>query len=153
MNIKKLAILVEGKTGLPVGPIQLPRPSDVLYCHPNPDGQRKTCGNCGLWAEMDNRCLLMGTEVEVTSDMVCGYHVDGEPVLYATTLGGQKMVEPELAGLIRAPEGGTSCDRCRYYDPRTDDTGLCRGVYVEGKPAPVEARGCCARWVEREPVG
>jgi hypothetical protein len=150
VDVRKLAILVEGKTGLSVGPIQLPRPSDVLYAHPNKDGTRKQCANCALWAEMDNRCLLMGAEIEVQSDQVCGYHVNGDPVLYVTTLGGFKLVEPDLAGLMLAPEGGTSCDRCRYYDPRTDDAGLCRGVFSEGKPAPVEALGCCARWVQRE---
>lgn len=150
MDVKKLAILVEGKTGLAVGPVPLPRPSDVLYCGPNRDGTRKQCANCGLWAEMDERCLLMGTEIEVRGTMVCGYHANGTPVLYATTLGGQVMVEPTTAGLIEGPEGGTSCDRCRYYDPRTDQGGFCRAVNVDGRPAPVQALGCCARWVQRE---
>ncbi len=144
----QLAILVEGKTGLPVGPVPLPRPSDVLYCPPNADGTRKKCGNCALWAESDEKCLLMGTEVSVTGDMVCGYHVNGEPQLYVSTLGGKAMVTPELAGLIRTNDGaGTSCDMCQYYDPRTDKDGLCKAVYDQGKPAKVQPLGCCARWV------
>jgi hypothetical protein len=146
---EQLLVLVDGLPGSTLSPAPLPSPSDALYCVPNADGTRKLCGNCGLWAEMDSRCLLFGIEKEVTREQVCGYHVYGEPVLYGTTLGGQKMVEPELAGLITAPDGGTSCDRCVFYDPRTNDAGVCRGVSQDGEPANVQALGCCARWLPR----
>jgi hypothetical protein len=127
-----------------------PSPSDVLYARPNADKSRKMCLNCGLWAEQDKVCLLLGTEIPVGGEMVCGYHCYGEPKLYGTTLGGQAMADPDLTGLITAPPGGTSCDRCKYYDPKSDQAGTCRAVQVGGQPAPVEPLGCCARWVIRD---
>jgi len=149
MDPKKLAVLVEDRSGQPsAGPVPLPVPSDVLY-EPAVLGKRgKLCANCGLWAEQDSRCLLMGPDVEVLGTMVCGYHVPGEPQLYASALGWQTMVDPSLAGLIKAPDGGTACFQCKNYQGLTDDSGRCRAVQFGGKPAPVDALGCCSRWAQ-----
>ena len=169
---KKLLVLVEDRTGRPsAGPVPLPTKSDVLY-EPSTqplvslrarapyDGTRplgtptrptgsvgKRCDNCRLWAEREERCLLMGRDVEVLASNVCGYHVAGDPQLYVTALSGEGTLAPELAGLIEAPSRGTTCDGCSYYDPRGADVGLCRAVAGDdGRAARVDALGCCARW-------
>ena len=125
-----------------------PRPADVLYVHPNPDGSRKRCGNCLLWCRTD-QCTIHDAQIEVTQSMVCGYHVYGQPTPQREERG-QDPVDPDISGLTIAPGDGTSCDTCRWYEARVAG-GLCRAVVdpVSGESARVEALGCCARW---EPV-
>lgn len=148
---KKLVVLVEDRMGRPsAGPVPLPSPSDVVYEPAVFKSIGKNCGNCRLWAEMDERCLLFPRDVPVNANMVCGYHVDGDPQLYVTALSGTGTTDPKLAGLITAPQGGTSCGRCRYYNPQTEAEGACRAVQKAGQPAKVEARGCCSRWAPSE---
>lgn len=151
MDARKLVVLVEEKTGVPsVGPVALPTLSDVLYEPPGELGGKR-CANCRLWAERDERCTIIDQLVPVTYDMVCGYHVDGEPQMYATALTGTAKLSAELAGLQCAPPRGTSCSGCRYYEALDANLGVCRAVASErGGCARVDALGCCSRW--RAPV-
>lgn len=169
----KLVVFVEEKTGEPsCGPVPLPTPSDVCYepCHQplvslkarapfngtKPLGTKprvtgsvgKRCDNCRLFAEREDRCLIIGREVVVLPNYVCSYHVDGEPQLYVTALSGTPYLTAELAGLLtEPPPRGTTCDACTYYEPQTDDGGTCRAVATpDGELAQVDALGCCARW-------
>jgi hypothetical protein len=120
---------------------ELPQLWGVLYAEPNHNGERKTCGNCKL-AVNSAAGMMAGTPVSrctilpsrISPEMVCGYHVP------------QEGADPELAGLETTP-GGTSCDKCRFYQPGTDQEGTCEAVEGEdGGPAHVQAMGCCARW-------
>lgn len=142
-----LAVLVGQRTGQRPPPVSYPGPSGVLYAPPNDDGSRKNCGNCSLWAERDMQCLIHSPDVEVGPDMVCGYHVFGEPQMFGSAIIRPTGIAPELSGLESVP-GGTSCDECRFFD-----SGMCNGVgdpSTGQPPTPVEPLGCCARW-EREP--
>lgn len=144
---KKLAVFVEmgDPLGASVPLVEMPSPSDVLYergCGP----MGKSCGNCALYAEQSQRCLLFGMGTHIAPEMVCGYHASGEPQLYGTMLGGKMFVDPALAGLELAPDGGTACRNCRHYCGIDNYSGTCGAVFVAGTPAPVEAGGCCARW-------
>lgn len=122
----------------------LPQLWGVLYAGPNGNGERKSCSNCMFFSQGSSPAgALLGTKatncqvlpVRVTPDQVCGYHVPA----------GEKA-DPDLAGLEKVP-GGTSCDRCRYYNPETDTSGHCEAVEGEdGGPAAVEGLGCCGRW-------
>lgn len=167
---RQLVILVAEESGVEsVGPVPLPSLSDVLYepaarpavsprgryAGTRPTGRRsvalalvgKRCDNCRLYAEREERCCILGRDVEVKPDMVCGYHVAGDPQLYVTSLSGEGSLTPELAGLITGPSNGTSCDSCRYYDARTDDEGMCCATASDdGSLSSVDALGCCARW-------
>lgn len=150
MGVKphQLAVLVEGATGTASPAVSLPRPDGVLYAPPNPDGSRKSCGNCCMWAEKDMLCMIHGS-LPITFQMVCGYHVFGQPQLFSTSVIRPDGLPPELTGLEEVP-GGTSCDLCRFYD-----SGRCRGVSdpsTNRPPAKVEALGCCARWERSEEV-
>ena len=109
----------------------LPQPWGVLYAGPNKNGERKSCGNCEFLE--GSFCEVLGMDVE--DDQICGYHVPkGE---YA---------DPDTSG-FGTVKGGTSCDRCKFYQAKDDEKGLCMGVVdEEGEPQQVEAMGCCARW-------
>lgn len=147
-------MLVEGATGVPsCGPVPLPRPSDVLYAPPNPDGSRKRCLNCMFYADVDVRCIVLGRDVEVTGDMVCGLHTFGAPQMYTTALGtgGEARAQPEELGLIVAPIDGTSCDGCTFYTANDPVSGTCRAVADEFGQFRVAALGCCARWQPAQP--
>lgn len=137
--------------------IPFPRPNEVLYAPPNPDGKRKTCANCYKWV-IAGRCLEVAGEI--APGQVCGYHVFGKSQvtdLLAYTGAGDgplpvvKMT-PEIAGLIDTPGGvGTSCNLCRFYSAPPDgeeDYGLCGAVgSTDGfPPVIIEPLGCCARW-------
>jgi hypothetical protein len=141
-----LAVFVEAGGGPPVSPVEMPSPSDVLYERGRgPEGKR--CGNCALYAEASERCLLFGQATEVGAEMVCGHHASGPPQLYSSTLGGRQYADPTLAGLVRAPDGGAACRNCRHYSGVEGEwSGCCAAVYVDGRPAAVEALGRCARW-------
>lgn len=106
----------------------LPQLWGVLYAPPNANGQRKACANCML---KDNAQATICKIVrgKISPEMVCGYHV---------AEGGVKAVD---AGL-ETVQGGTSCDRCKYFDD-----GECEAVLGnDGNHAKVNAKGCCARW-------
>jgi len=140
---RKLHVLVSGRPAevSPIAP--LPTPEGCVYTPPNADGSRKICGNCTLWAQVDLRCLLHGP-LQVDQDMVCGYHVYGEPQEHqdAITLTMQPLTTAQSG--LGPVSGGVSCDTCRYFDH-----GKCIAIAdpTTGRaPANVEALGCCARW-------
>ena len=121
----------------------LPRVDQVLYAHSNPDASRKSCSNCMLWIRT-NQCAIHAQHIEILPEAICGYHVYGQP-LDEYPNQGQDPVEPELSGLTIVA-AGTSCDTCRWYEPRGAG-GLCNAVIDEtGSRARVEALGCCTRW-------
>lgn len=140
---------------IPVAPQQKPsagRPESwgVLYAEPNADGRRKACSNCAFWAT-SQQCSIHKETVYISAQAVCGYHVTGTPSDVRAEIPGLEPVEPQFSGLVTVP-GGTSCDRCKWYDPEldVDDRGFCRAVNTpEGMPAPVQSLGCCARWEKR----
>jgi hypothetical protein len=144
---KQLLVFIDAPSSTTT-PVPPPTPTDVLY-ERGSGLAGKSCANCGLYAEQSQRCLLFGVEKLVTPEMVCGYHAQGTPQLFATTLGGKQMVDPALAGLIVAPQGGTCCGGCRHYAGDTK-TGSCAAVFVDGQPAPVEFFGCCTRWRQKD---
>lgn len=126
-------------------PVSLPTIGEALYAPPNPDGSRKSCGNCYLMCGgSTTRCSVH--DVPVSPDMVCGYHLFGEPVPMGIQLP-VLPIAPELSGLATIP-GGTSCGGCRFfgptaYGPPGTSLGSCAGI--AGQPT-VDAGGCCARW-------
>lgn len=150
---KLAAFLGSRSPGVPSRPpVPLPSADGVLYSKPNPDGTRKSCGNCYKWVTI-GACVEVAGDIEPS--MVCGYHVFGKPqpvVLMVDEL--RKMTGAE-AGLIETPSGeGTSCDACRFYEPseRSHSEGLCEAVASsvdDNPPVVVDALGCCARWRPR----
>lgn len=170
IEASKLRVLIEDETEVPsVGLVPLPTLSDVLYepaaipavsprgryAGSRPTGRRsaalalvgKRCDNCRLYAEREERCCILGRADVITSDMVCGYHVAGDPQLYVTSLSGEGSLTPELAGLMVAPLNGTTCDACRFYCASTDARGTCRATTADdGGSAWVDAAGCCGRY-------
>lgn len=125
-----------------------PTPPDVLYAPPNIDGTRKQCENCFLYLFMDERCLIHAADLAIHPLAVCGYHVEGAPLRARPAKMLAIPLDPKLTGLILT-DRGTSCDLCSWYEKKTKDKGLCHGVMVDGKPASVDALGCCARWASR----
>ena len=121
----------------------MPEPSGVLYTNPNPDGSRKNCKNCVMFASKAEQCYIFAPDKTITADMVCGYHVYGKPLEVFEKRIPMDPVVTDLAGL-EVVKGGTSCDNCVAYRD-----GECLAVYKDGKPAKVEALGCCARWVAK----
>ncbi len=136
-------------------PVPKPTPGQVLYAHPNPDGTRKSCGNCVMWMADMEQCHIHDSDVSVLVDAICGYHVFGTPMTGVSNLSRENMdpVEPELSGLERVP-GGISCDRCKYYVQAGQQQGKCRAVRVTNAPeapsALVASLGCCTLWTEKE---
>lgn len=137
-----------------------PVPGEVLYVPPAEDTEGRNCANCVMWV-VDESCLIHAAQLHITGDMVCGYHVVGQPQRERFSWG--VPVEPELSGLITAPPGGTKCGNCLYFaDSGDDGAGLCFGVAGAIKsvevtreqtltskawtPAEVNALGCCSRW-------
>jgi hypothetical protein len=126
----------------------LPFPSGVLYRPPNPDGSRKNCSNCILWAKADNRCTIHSKDIRVTSDLNCGYHIFGEPLPAWVDFPGIMPVTPDLSGL-RFAGPGNACAGCLFYERRDNENGLCWGVANPETglaPAPVHSRGWCSRF-------
>lgn len=129
---------------------KMPSPAEVVYTGPNKDGSRKKCGNCALWAEMDKRCLLHARDLEIVAEQVCTYHVYGSTQLFATAINGNEMdvLDPKLSGL-ELTKDGTSCDNCKAYNATGRAEGKCAMVVdPKGKPAIVQSRGCCSRWMK-----
>lgn len=145
----QLLALVEEKKG---GARPYPPPWGVLLARPNPDGSRKQCSNCPMWASKGKQCSIHAPEVTVTADHVCGYHVYGPPMDQHPSHPGMQPVDPTFSGLEQVP-GGTSCDICRWYESSDGERGWCHVVAEEGTdrpPTPVEALMCCARWEAME---
>lgn len=124
----------------------LPKPWGVLYAHPNPDGSRKSCGNCSGWVRTQS-CKIHDPAVAVPADGICGYHIYGSPhSIRGSEHNRIQYVDPESSGLEQV-QGGTSCDRCLYYKGQSEVAGVCHAVVMEGNvEAVVEALGCCTRW-------
>jgi hypothetical protein len=128
-------------------PAGLPAAWGVLYAHPNPDGNRKRCDNCFMWARSE-QCWIHSPAVKVPASAVCGYHVFGPPSDTRPDIPLLAPVEPGLSGLMDV--GGTSCDACRWYESELAASGKCYAVLDDaGKLATVEAMGCCARFEGR----
>lgn len=143
---RKLMAMIGERQGRPSAP--LPAAWGVLYAAPNPDGSRKQCANCPMWASSGEQCSIHDPEVEVTADHVCGYHVFGPPMDQHPVHHGMQFVDPGNSGLERI-EGGTSCDTCRWYEESVPDSGWCYAVADQESMAPptsVGRLGCCARW-------
>lgn len=133
---------------LPLAPRPLPMyPAHVLYARPNPDSSRKQCANCILWQSAGEQCQIHDADVMAPADAVCGYHVFGQPdgALNRTNM---DPVPPELSGLEQVP-GGSSCDRCVFFDAQGTTQGICMALndpdVPEAHPV-VEALGCCCRF-------
>ncbi len=137
----------------------LPEPWGVLLAHPNPDGSRKSCVNCMMWARTD-QCAIHDPDLIIEADHICGYHVFGTPMEVMPTrpsIHDQpniQYVDPDYSGLDSVP-GGTSCDLCMYYEPIGEnyeadgvEGGLCHQISAldENPPAPVGPLMCCAAW-------
>jgi hypothetical protein len=124
----------------------LPEPWAVLYVHPTKNGDRRNCRNCIMFSTEDGKCEIMDpSKTSVTPDHVCGYHVFGKPMKEFSARAGIQYVDPKTSGLS-VVKGGTSCDVCKFFESGESGKGTCRGVIVKGKPATVEAKGCCARY-------
>ena len=125
----------------------LPRPAQVLYSQPNPDGSRKSCANCALWGGGNGgHCAIHAPSFLARAMGGCGYHVPGKPMAMRVQLPGLVPCDPKLSGYLEV-EGGTSCDVCRFYQAGTGATGHCRAVVNQsGHASTVWALGCCARW-------
>jgi hypothetical protein len=118
--------------------IPLPLAGEVLYAHPNEDGEEKKCGNCYKWVAGENVCLeVEGTLKEYQN---CGYHVPGRPRDRWMDLG-QDMVPQDLAGVEDRP---TSCGTCRHSFL---DNTRCEAVRrPDDRPAIIEPLGRCVLW-------
>lgn len=136
---------------LPMGTAGLPEKSEALYALPNENGERKKCGNCWKFVRgAPSACLEMAREEEVVEAGVCGVHAPGEPmeqwpdILPANR---QPYTKDDLGYVV--PVDGASCDRCVHYEAAGTVVGYCHALSYRGMtPAPVEALGCCARFVE-----
>jgi hypothetical protein len=103
-------------------------------------------------------CFVHDSNVITTADMICGYHVYGEPMGSGAVPPRQNMqpLDPELSGLEQVPEG-TSCESCVHYTATPGAlSGTCAALYEnpdESEPdaphAIVHALGCCAAWRAR----
>jgi hypothetical protein len=139
--LEDLAKLEEDDAGAP-----LPEPWAVLYVHPTKNGDARNCKNCILFVAPRGTCEIMDPEKQkVTPDHVCGYHIFGKPLKEPRSWPGLQFVDPKTSGLSLA-KGGTSCDQCKFFEAGEGDKGTCHGVISKGKPATVEAKGCCARY-------
>lgn len=127
-----------------------PEPWEVLYTGPNPDGTRKKCKNCVMFATKAKECYLFSPSKTIEPDMICGYHVYGEPMEEFTNRLPMEYLDEETSGL-ETVKSGTSCDNCQAYKKHDADDGKgeCSAVHVGGKPATVEGRGCCTRWTAK----
>jgi len=126
----------------------LPKKDGVLYRHPNPDGTRKSCGNCVLWVSGEEKCSIHPRDLSIDETAWCGYHIFGTSMKTWPDFPGIMPVTPEISGL-RMAGPGVACASCRYYRRQGETNGLCVAV-AEGKtgqpPIPVESRGVCARY-------
>ena len=124
-------------------------PHNVAYSPANPDSTRQECGNCVHFAVPDG-CHLHDADVQTATDMICGYHVYGDPNPTPTnSVSALVPLQPEYSGLITPPEPGASCDRCKYYRPAGQTAGLCMAICDPRQPDvpfPVDALARCARF-------
>lgn len=144
MSKKKLAVVMDP-----------PTPDEVLYVHAA-GGAGRMCLNCVLYDDMHEEhpiCTIHGPSLDIEPDAVCGYHVLGEPA--APRFDEIDYVDPELSGLVHAPEQGTKCGNCVHFFVEAR-VSYC-GAVTTGKstqtsdgiawePAKVEVDGCCSRW-------
>lgn len=123
-------------------PVPQPTLAEVLYTPPNPDGSTKSCGNCVLYETARQTCYIHDPKLIISPEMVCGYHVYGEPMERFEYRLPMLPVTPEQSGLVLV-EGGTSCSSCKYYDQLESQ---CHATQNDGEPPFVDPLGCCARW-------
>lgn len=143
IRVINLGALGQRQEGAP-----LPAPDGALYRRPNPDGSRKSCRLCIMWVSEENKCVIHPKDVEVTADMVCGFHVYGEPIKKWMDHPGIQPVTPDLSGL-QIVGAGAVCASCRFYEDGGNGAGLCWGVSKpedRRPPQPVELMGWCSRY-------
>lgn len=141
---EKLQALIETSIQAHTKRVSLPETWGVLYAHPNPDGSRKACENCMMWIT-SGECGIHEPGLAVPRNATCGYHVFGMPMDERMEHPGIQYVDPMNSGLEETEEG-TSCDICRHFEVTDGNTGICHAVALDGIPADVHPRGCCARW-------
>jgi hypothetical protein len=141
-QIEKAASLQEGsyshKLKLPV------TLSQALYVPPVPSGEGRMCNNCMMWVKGEGVCEIHKRGQKIDRQKVCSYHVYGTPKAKWMDAGVKQPLTPKLSGLIDAPEGGTKCGNCRYYE-----NDRCHRVATDKDKtvsASVKANGCCALW-------
>ena len=111
--------------------------SEVLYMEGV--GQPLACENCVHWAPKLERCELIGRDVRVTKDMICGLYVNGAPRISAPDHL-HRWVKPQDVGLGK---GRTNCGNCEYG--HHDNCGNPRL-----EPWKIDHKGgCCNAWEER----
>ena len=151
MDPLRLSVFAGNEPPLPVEAPVLFRKGDVLYADPNPDRTRKNCGNCIMFLAPE-ACFIHDADVVVTPEMVCGYHVYGEPMPAGIERTNMMPVKPETSGLVPVVRDGSSCDTCEFFMPINQRQGLCRALCEYGDTTEeslhptVDALGCCARW-------
>lgn len=126
----------------------LPMPDGALYRHPDPDGSRKSCGNCIMWVSGEARCVIHERNQVVESQQMCGYHIFGQPMTKWEDHPGIQPVTPDISGL-RWAGPGVACASCKFYRRHDDVSGLCVGVSdpkTREPGVPVESKGWCARY-------
>lgn len=125
----------------------LPTPGEALYRHPNTDGTPKACRNCMMYVPSENRCVIHDRGLEVTEDLICGYHIFGVPMEKWMEHPGMEALTPDLSGLRNAGSG-LVCANCRFFEDLGNGKGNCSGVADPNTgqpPASVELMGFCAR--------
>ena len=127
-----------------------PAPWGALYVKPMESKENRHCDNCMMWSK-DDRCAIHAEDQEVKHDDICGYHVVGKPMDKRMEHEGMEAVDPEYSGLDNVPDG-TACDNCKWYEAHGENMGLCHALEAGGTHAPVQAKGCCARWEHNPPV-
>ncbi len=131
----------------------LPTLSEVVYTPPNPDGSNKACKNCVFYATGRGQCYIHSPGLTIAPLAVCGYHVFCfAPMRIFTSVVKMLPLTPEQSGLIETT-AGTSCDSCCYFAASKGEgqNGECMATVDEhGMPAAVEAKGCCARYDQKE---
>src|SRR5260221_527390 len=86
-----------------VNPVQqqapLPEPWGVLYAPPSPDGNRKSCSNCVMYATADRECYIHDSTLDIDPQAICGYWVYGLPMERFPYRLPMVPVDPGLSGL------------------------------------------------------
>lgn len=129
----------------------LPFAWGVVYAKPNPDHTPKRCENCTMWSWKDEKCSIHAESLRVPAWAICAYHVFGRPMETRMEHPGMDPVDPALSGFDTNVGPGTFCGSCIYYEPTSEDKGVCWAVAGKDRvpPQPVDLMGCCARWEGR----
>lgn len=130
-------------------PETLPRQVDCCYTPPNPDGSKKACANCVMYATGDRSCYIHDPNLPIDEMDVCNYHVFGQPMVSFEKRLPMLPLQPEQSGLI-STEDGTSCSSCVHYDT-VHSRCFALANEFHNDYAEVEPLGCCTLWEQRAP--